>query len=536
MTPNAWQSRLLVPRWRSLADTLRSGELGSPRIGTTQPPVSADMAARLERWQLAPSLVGAAELVEAALLEGQEKMGVDAAKRLLSVESTAVPLIKAQALSLLRRAGQDHEAPSAHPRQPRQQGAANIRRLSRLNPRDALNWVELAFIQTIRGHPDAASRSMSIALGLAPDNRHVLRSASRLFLHRRDVGKAHDLLLRSAATPGDPWLMAGEIALAELNEKSPRFFKQGLRLLDDSNVGAHQTTELAGAAATRELLDGSRKRSKRLFLQSMIAPTGSSLAQAEWATPHLGAELVDPSRLQSTTEPFEAEAFHLYRAARFHEVPSTCENWARVDPFSIRPFEFGSMAAGHAGDLRTAEVLAREGLAKRPNSPNLLNCLAYALASSDRPEEAERYLKQVRVTEADRLGPLSTANRGLIEFRKGNIDEGIALYRKAISDFNRLGLKTSSAHARVYLAREASLSQIPDAAKFLSEAQVAMKPFANSEAIGVLRDLEIKAGQQPSDIPTHISAPESDTSAKPTPLQKAEVKWITPGWTPPWKS
>ena len=42
-------------------------------------------------------------------------------------------------------------------------------------------------------------------------------------------------------------LLAAEIALAELADRDPTFFKQGVRFVDDGGMFPHQITELAGA-------------------------------------------------------------------------------------------------------------------------------------------------------------------------------------------------------------------------------------------------------------------------------------------------
>ena len=530
MNPTGWQSRLLVPRWRSLSNTLRSGELRTEKRETNQIQRELPLAS-LEKWLLEPNLVTAAELVEAALVEGQEKRAVDAALQLLSKESAATPLIKLQAASLLYRAGRADEIPAPYLFPGRSGDAAYWRAECRINPHDALAWVELALRQTIRGHPRSAEKSMNVALALAPHNRHVLRSASRLLLHLNEKTQAHDLLVRNSATSRDPWLVAAEISLAEVAERDPKFYRQGLRLLQDSGLFPSQLTELAGASATRELLEGNRKKSKRMFEQSMVAPTGSSLAQAEWATPRLGAEVVPISRYGSTSEPHEAESFHLYRGARFSEVPAACEKWADVDPFSIRPFEFGSAAAGHAGELEKAQELAYRGLLIRPNSPVLINCLAYALASLDKPVEASLVLDKLKLKDQNiSILNLSMANRGLIKFRSGDVHGGILEYLRAIEGFNKLGHRVSSAHAKVYLAREAVRAKIQDAENYVRSAQEAMRPFANTEAADALRRVEAAVNLKQSDPPTYISPPDVGTASKPTPLPKPSIKWTTPGW------
>ncbi|NTF91689.1 hypothetical protein [Rhizobium rhizogenes] len=512
--------------------TAASGELGiSSHRGTSTFSVERpDFLARLERWQLGPSLVTAAEVIESAIMSAREKEGVSAAKAILADGSPAAPLIKAQAASLLLRAGLEDEVPDqfrAHPAI----DAGRPRQILRLHPRDALAWVELAFAQTVAGHPRAAEQSMTVALQLSPNNRHVLRSASRLFLHLEKKDKAYDVIARNAATRADPWLVAAEIALAEVAERDPRLLKVGLSMLDSKSFSPHHLTELAGAAGTQELLDGSRKRAKRLFLQSMIAPTGSSLAQAEWATPSLGVEVIEARKLTTATEPFEAFAFHLYREGRFSEVSENCERWAEVEAFSIRPFEFGSIAAGHAEQFDKAVQLASEGLKRRPNSPLLLNCQAYALASSDKPEEAGKALSKIKLPYNEpRMKFLTVANHALVNFRKGQAEEGIILYRAAIDGFHRAGMRAGSAQARVYLAREAVRAKLSGAKRYVAEAQEAMRPFPASEAARVLRRIEIEIGEKPREVPQHVTPPDVDNAAKPQPLPQKEIRWTTPGW------
>jgi hypothetical protein len=484
--------------------------------------------ASLEKWNLAPSLVAAAEAVEAAILAGKEADAVSAALYLLADTSTAAPLLKAQAAALLNRAGREGDVPEQIRFVAR--SANNVRQAIRLHPRDALAWVELAYAQTIAGHPRSANHSMMVALKLEPHNRHVLRSASRLFLHLGEREQAHDLLAKNRATPNDPWLLAAEIALAGVAERDPKFFKPGTRMLDSGSFSPHHLTELAGATGTVELLDGSRKKAKKMFVQSVVSPTGSSLAQAEWATPSLGSEVIDRKAILTATEPFEAEAYHLYREGRFAEAAQACEKWARVEAFSIRPFEFGSIAAGHADDFATAIALADEGMRRRP-SHLLINSLAYALASSGDPTRAAEELAKIKPQQAEpKMQNLTVANQALVAFRNGQPDVGVALYRAAIDGFMKNGLKHSASFAKAYLAREAVLAGIPEAKTLLKEAQDALRPYPATEAARVLRKVEIAAGEKPRDVPDHIAPPEVSSNDRPQPLPKKEIRWVTPGW------
>jgi tetratricopeptide (TPR) repeat protein len=488
---------------------LDSKELASPPGKKTPKDKSngdTDFLARLQRWRISPALVTAAELVEAAIVAGRETEAVTAARRLVTVDKNAAPLIREQAAALLQRTGNASEVPDDI--KLRRHSPSHARHLTKLHPRDPLAWIELALQQTIGGHMDAASRSVSVALTLAPDNRHVLRSAARFFLHASDPERAHDLIARSAATRDDPWLIAAEVAFAEVAERRPRFLKTGLRMLDVADLPPRQLTELAGAIATEELIHGNRRKARKDFGKSMLDPTGSALAQGEWATPELGAEVVPLARFKSAPEASEARAFHLYRMGQYQKVAQMCEAWAASDQFSIRPFEFGSATAGFIEQYDKAVELAMRGLELRPRSPSLLNAAAFALASSNRLIEAADIFHRLHAIDDPRWHFTAEANRGLLAFRSGSPDRALEYYRSAIAGFTKAGLGETSARARVYLAREAILARLPNADDLVKEAREAIKPYKTPDLLltqarvdflekKILREPKIKAEREP---------------------------------------
>lgn len=485
MIPQAWHSgRRLIPRWRSVVATIDSQELASP-IGRKTPKTTAvgaqDFFARLERWRISPELVTAAELVEAAIVAGRETEAVAAARRLVTVDKTAAPLIREQAAALLARNGHAQDVPDDV--KVRRPASSHARHFTRLHPHDPIAWVELALHQTIGGHMEAAQKSIFVALTLAPDNRHVLRSAARFFLHADDPERAHDLIAKSAATRDDPWLIAAEVAFAEVAERRPRFIKSGVRMLDVADLPARQLTELAGSIATEELIHGNRRKARKDFSKSMIDPTGSALAQGEWATPELGADVVPVARLKSAPEASEAIAFHLYRVGQYKKVAEVCEAWADADQFSIRPFEFGSATAGFIEQYDKAVELALRGLQLRPKAPSLLNAAAFALASSGRLSEASEILARLQIVDDRRWHYTAEANRGLLAFRSGNSDLALRHYREAIEGFSKEGLGETSARAKLYLAREAVLAGHPNADNFVNDAREALKPYKTPDLL-----------------------------------------------------
>lgn len=530
MNPSAFDTqRRMVPRWRSLAATLKSRELGHPakyaQENSLHVPTPPDLLTRLERWRLSPSLITAAELVEGCIVEGREREAIDAARRLVTIDRDAAPLIREQAARLLQRLGHGDGLPADLAQDSR--SAIPPRYLTRIHPHDPLAWVELALAQTIRGSSPSAERSMRVALSLAPDNRHVLRSAARMFLHQGEPDRALSTIVRSAATRNDPWLISSEISMASLADKPSRFLKAGTVILEQRNLMPRQITELAGAIATEEMISGNRKKSRRSFAQSMIDPTGSALAQGEWAAPKLGAgELVPESHLSTTFENAEAMAFHWFRLRHFDSVGDACERWHENDPFSIRPFEFGSVTAGYVEDFGKALDFARRGLEMQPRSATLLNAYAFAAASLDQVDDATKVLSKLKLTECDQITRLiAMANFGLIAFRMGDEATGRRLYNDAIEGFRREGSHEISARARIYLAREAIRASSGDWPVLLKQAQDAMSKFKASEGTQSLRLVEKQVAER------HSSAPNGSESKRVDPVHSLSKPTVSVSFT-----
>jgi tetratricopeptide (TPR) repeat protein len=266
-------------------------------------------------------------------------------------------------------------------------------------------------------------------------------------------------------------LLSAEIALSQVAETRPSYYKAGLSFLSDGNHLPRQLTELAGAVATTELLDGSRRKAARFFRQSIVDPNGNALAQAEWATPAFGATLVSESSLRLADEAFEAKAFHLHRTGKFEDVPAVCNQWSSEEPFLIRPYEFGAQAANLIEDHETALLLARRGLHIRPNAAKLLNSAAFALANLGMLDEAEALLQRVKADADDDSLLVTEANRGLVAFRRGETELGTSLYKKAIDGFRYRQRTYLTTSARLYFAREALRAKIPQGEAAMSEAK-----------------------------------------------------------------
>jgi tetratricopeptide (TPR) repeat protein len=461
------KDREVVPRWRPVARVVAAGELSRPNRPGKTPDfrIPDELRERLEAWRRNNDVITAAELVETAIVEGMESEAERAARTLISDDSTATPLVKKQASILLGRLG-------AHA--PEVRGGVrigNLRQHVYRFPDDAFSWADLALGFVTVGKKDSAQRAMAVALQLAPFDRHILRSAARMYLHLGDPEHAHDLLKDNAATRSDPWLVAGEIALSSAASRKPSLLKVGTSLLENGDFQPLHVSELASAVGTVHLRDGNRK-ARKLFRRSLLDPTGNSLAQAEWANPHLGGEIVSPRQIEHVPDSGEARAFHAYWEGDFDRMLAVCEHWMTEEPFSSRPYIVGSMAAITNDDIQLGLKFARNGLCVEPDSTPLRNHLAYALIANNEYPEAAQILRQTMSKRPDdySIGFL-LATTGMLALRQGDIETGILRYQSAMTLFKRQGNRPSEASAAAFLALEVARAGSEKSDAFIKQAE-----------------------------------------------------------------
>lgn len=482
-------NRQVIPRWRPLDRTIASSELASPFVGRSYTgKIPPELLQRLQKWRFEQGLIASAELVETAVVLGHSEEATDAARSLLRGWSGATPLVLKQAALLLQQQGD-----SADVLDPALLSRADVssrrpREAIDLNPRDALAWVELALTQTNFGHIERACESMRIALTLAPHNRHVLRSAARLYFHAHEAEQAHWLIRKAPNANNDPWLMAAEIALANHLERSPVFAKKGTLLLLEARHLPRQVSELASALATDLIDDGNNKRAKKLFRESLFDPTGNSLAQAEWASPHVGTSLVADEQLAAAGDATEARAIKAFDDdGDFDAALKLSRMWIKEEPHSARAHFAGSSAANMLDDYDASIDLCRRGLQRDPKSAALRNNLVFALGSANQLAAAEAELKTLLQRPGVGDTPLvAEANKGLIAFRRGKLAIAKAHYRDAVSGFRRQQRPLSERLALAYFAREAALARDSDAPSILKEAEVTNKSHSSPQLIRIL--------------------------------------------------
>jgi tetratricopeptide (TPR) repeat protein len=458
-TPNE-KERRIIPRWRNSRISMKSRELTSLKENKRTPAGDNEIPKKVESWNKDKSLINAVELITSAHSQGLYSDSIEAVEYILKNKSKVFPLVTEVAEDILIKLGKTQI--------PNEEDSNNviidptkiygqihiIRNILKNYPLDPLLWTDLAQSYTNLGQFDQAVDSIHVALNLAPNNRFILRSATRLLIHLDQPDKASRLLLANETTKYDPWLLSAEIAASTVEGKVSRLISRGRELLDQ-DFHPFQLAELASALGTLELLSGSNKKAKKLFQNSLIDPNENVIAQSIWAKRQLNS--LDLSKVwDKTPRIYEAQAIRAYFNQEWDLVVTACTSWLKDEPFSSRPAEIGSHAATLTSEnYILAELFCRSGLVANPKDPSLLNNLAFALANQGKLEEAEKIINQVDFTNIGNPVKVAlNATEGLLRFRQGNILAGKEKYLKAISLANESRLADYELRAAIHYSME----------------------------------------------------------------------------------
>lgn len=465
--------RRIIPRWRDFTTTLALGELDRVRSKVQASRFFREeyFIEALQRWHRHSTTENAADALVSAFALGREADVRDAAILLASRDAVISPALRRIADAVLSGRTATTSGTPVSSESTIHADIARIRRRLNAFPRNAFLWGDLSRLYIVKAQPTKSRHAMEVALGLAPDNRFILRSAARLFLHLREPDRAHDMLSASPATSGDPWLVAAEIAVASVAERPPRHLGHAKHLLDRGDYSPADTAELASAIATEELFSGRHRKARRLFSRSLTEPTENAVAQAEWAVETLPALEVTRDALD-VPHSFEANALNSFHSADWTTSVRRCQEWAFDEPFSKRPSALGSYIALVAlEDYVLAKSLADQGLRSNPKDPLLTNNLAVALVNMGQKDEARQLLATIpRPVKDHAVDAVLRATEGLVHFRSGDLDRGRVLYREAIEAF-RPGNPRAHALAMLHLAREEFLAHTNQWKEHLSRAE-----------------------------------------------------------------
>lgn len=468
------KDRRVVPNWRSFGKTTTLGELNSFQISNALPNQETSIDEYIIDWKLNNTVIHAADLLSAAVVNNKrdDKTVIEAANFVLQNREKATLSQISLASGILNKTVEKDlsqrfneitldKLPTLINPEPIRIKIRETKSLLKHYPRNAILYVELSRYYSILGQENNSIRAMKAALQLAPNNRFVLRCATRLFAHcdnedNEYLGYIHNYLRKSPMTLIDPWLASAEISIATIRNRTSKFIKKGIELVNSKNISPFNFTELASSIGTVELLYGGTKKSREFFNKALISPNDNSLAQIEWASTKDNSLDIDPSNFGVKMN-FEALALDNFQNKEYDAALDNAAKWFIDMPFSKRPIMFGSnLASTILKDQQKSISFLNAGLISHPNDPQLINNLAYALALDDNPIEAFEQLNKIRnESDYDDVTQIClTATRGLSYFRSGFADIGRQLYLDAIEQTKQIKNKELNWIAILNYARE----------------------------------------------------------------------------------
>lgn len=433
--------RRVVPNWRSFDATVAIGEMEYPK---NMQHVPFDLREYEYEWKENKSLLYASEFVNAAVANGilDNSSARDAAEFVLQNSDKATEAQKLIAQSLIETQGKEVVFSSNHELDELLMNTKDIyahigyyKSLIRKYPYNPINYVEAARFYVMIGQSKQAVNMMNIALNLDSDNRFVSRSAARLFVHVDDFDRAHYVLRNNVQVANDPWLMASEISVNLLRNRSSSLIKKGISLINSGDFSPFSLSELSSTLGTLEFIKGTLKKSKVFFNKSLILPNDNSLAQAEWAKSNNLALDFDKKICEKVNLSYEANSLYAYQNEKYEDALNAAIRWLNDMPYSKNPIFVGAnIAYTFLKDYKTAAKILKRGLESNPFEPAFLNNLAYTYALDGKLAEANEVINRIsKVSDIDNRTKICiTATRGLIAYREKNIEEGRALYLQSI--------------------------------------------------------------------------------------------------------
>lgn len=465
--------RRTVPRWRTWKDAVDLGHADpSDEVRAPQKPNSTELLRVQFDWETNRSVPFAGDFLGVAYANGERGVAREAAEFLVKYPSRTSVAARRLAEEVLREqqsGGLDSPDPPSVSVSGRYEKIRKLRAFIHDFPYAPLSYMDLAREYVALGQSFAAVKPVEIALALAPNNRFIIRSAARFFLHIDDRQRAHHILRTAPLVKSDPWLLGAEIAVASAAGQTSSLVKTGHQIVDSSKFAPFHISELASALGTLECETGNRRLVKRLLRRALIEPTENVVAQAGWISRQFGDFQLD--RHLNTPRSYEARAWAYLLDGHWTDSVKAAGLWLRDEPFSKRAAAFGSWAAlTTLMESERAAEFAKLGLITHPKDSLLLNNLAVALANLGKPKEAlETFLKIENREDGDLTHAVYLATNGLIQFRLGSVEDGRRLYRMGIAEAREKKDVSTAVMAVLHLAREEAIHTPAEARRLIRE-------------------------------------------------------------------
>jgi tetratricopeptide (TPR) repeat protein len=499
MVTRTLKERHVIPRWRSYKGAIAHGELVSENTQKDLEFQPDFVGSKIDEWKQNRTAAHAVDLVGAAILAGRPEVAREAAAFLLAGDTETSRV--ASELAELILSGQTYREPSPVVVPTTQKELrlhiSSLRCRLREHLNNPLMLHDLAHAYGLVGLLEKAKRYSRMALALAPNNRFLLRSAARLFVHCGVPDEGLKVLRRAESLRHDPWLLAAEIAVSDLAGQTSKYIKHSKRWIDAQKFGPFHLSELAGAIATQELESGNIKGTKKLLKGAMLDPTENVVAQTEWLIGHRGLQRI-PELSVRRPDTNEANFFEAFTEARWTNAMTEARLWCADQPFSTGAITWGSYVAGTIlENHHEAMALLDIGHLANPSDWVIKNNMAFHKASVGFLDDAEAWLDRIALDTNDVAAKgTTTATRGLIAYRRGNIDEGRAKYAEALNVFVEGRDARAALLAKLHWALEEVRSGVDLADEFLRAMEQDLASVRIPEAVVLWNRLQLVAEEK----------------------------------------
>lgn len=452
--PGIPNTRHTIPRWNAINTSFALGEMDSYNT-TPKNPIQNQTAALeklLDEWKREKSLPLAVEIISTSKFVGDNIDISDIRCYIANLKSSGIdlPVLVKQLIC-----EQDDSMPERVMPLNYRNNISNTKKELIQFPRNPLMWNELAREYLVSGQIYKSEKAMQIALGLAPDNRTIIRSAARLYIHIGDFDKARHYLDNCDLIRVDPWILASEIALMNQMNKSSRFIKRGREMLLSQSYSPLALSELASELSTMDFSAGNSKQGKRKLQIVQDHLHENAFAQLVWVNKNIYDLSSVISEAPSPSCNYEAIAKTCYFMGAWNETLQFAGEWLEYQPFSREPVLLSSyVAADLVGDLSKAKEAIQCGLMSNPDDSSIVNNYIYiSILMNDFPT-AEAYMKKANAQFNVPENVLLTATDGLLLYRTGHPDIGLSKYKEALAIASNQNDNFLQCKAAIYLARE----------------------------------------------------------------------------------
>jgi tetratricopeptide (TPR) repeat protein len=489
-------TRRLIPRWRRSRFSAHQRDLvGAVRPSSGKPHLAAveiDVERAFKAWQASGAIGELADLLSYGVDPTQRHRLIPAAKAALE-HHEATFAMKLVAREILGGGVSEDEVWKNSPSSTDVRG---LRALLRNTPDDVIALVDLAQHHLAHGKKKAALRTLLTAYQISPNSVHVVRALTRYWIHVGERDRAHAFIKRTSKVASDPWVMASEIATAQVAGSPSTQLRKAQRALRSDTFSPLDLSELAGAVGGAELWGGNIKEARKLFRLALEHPNDNVLAQAITNQGFLGIDIDESVLRRAPNGVFEGRALRALSVADFQLAAALTECWAEEEAFSSRPRTLQSFVCGALGTFEASLEAADKGLVADPTDLSLRGNRAYALAAMNRLDEAEAELAVIEAHGEENRRPFSLATKGMVTLLRGHPDDGRRLYEEALESFQRKGQDEQYTDCLAFMARTFSSAGAEDAAAVVQRAAERHKKHPSLAASVILRQLE----QQVQDV------------------------------------